>query len=116
MVIGPANYSYAWVALVKDMHRNGFAGIHPDAAVRFTEWGTCGVWFSELAKKKLEDQAGLMSSQEFYMPRARHFVAVNFSSAFALASGRSDGCRIEVAPIPWLAGEGNTALSTALSR
>jgi site-specific recombinase XerD len=42
-----------------------------------------------------------MPSKEVCMPRARHFVAVNFTSAFALASGRLDGCRTQVAPIPY---------------
>ena len=66
--------------------------------------------------QRSKDQAGLMPSQEVCMPRARHFVGVNCTSAFALESGRSDGCRSQLAPIPWLAGEGNPALRTALTR
>jgi len=53
-------------------------------------------------RKRSKDQAGLMPSQEVCMPRARHFVAINFTSGFALASGRSEGCRSQVAPIPYL--------------
>ena len=50
--------------------------------------------------QRSKHQAGLMPSMEVCIPRARHFVAVNFTSAFALASGRRDGCRSQVAPIP----------------
>jgi hypothetical protein len=35
--------------------------------------------------QRSKDQAGLMPSQEVCMPRARHFIAFNFTSAFALA-------------------------------
>ena len=58
------------------------------------------IWGPPVQRSK--DQAGLMPSEEVCMPRARrHFVAVNFTSAFALASGRRDGCRSQVAPIPY---------------
>ena len=35
--------------------------------------------------QRSKDQAGLMPSQEVCMPRARHFIAFNFTSAFSLA-------------------------------
>jgi hypothetical protein len=35
--------------------------------------------------QRSKDQAGLMPSQEVCMPRARHFITFNFTSAFALA-------------------------------
>ena len=49
------------------------------------------------------------------MPRARHFVAVNFTSAFALASGRRDGCRSQVAPIPYAPSDQINAFLTQLA-
>ena len=51
--------------------------------------------------QRSKHQAGLMPSMEVCIPRARPFVAVNFTSAFALASGRRDGCRSQVAPTPY---------------
>jgi hypothetical protein len=54
VVIGPANYSYAWVALVKEhctaMALRVFIPM-PQGGSR--KGGACGVWFSELAKKEL---------------------------------------------------------------
>jgi integrase len=56
-----------------------------------------------------------MPSKEVCMPRARHFVAVNFTSAFALASGRRDGCRSQVAPIPYAPSDQINAFLTQLA-
>jgi hypothetical protein len=54
VVIGPANYSYAWVALVKEhctaMALQDFIPM-PQGGSR--KGGTFGAWFSELAKKEL---------------------------------------------------------------
>jgi hypothetical protein len=53
VVIGPANYSYAWVALVKE-HCTAMALREsipmPQRGSR--NGGACGVWFSEPAKKE----------------------------------------------------------------
>jgi hypothetical protein len=54
VVIGPANYAYAWVALVKEhctaMALRVFIPM-PQGGSR--KGGTFGAWFSELAKKEL---------------------------------------------------------------
>jgi hypothetical protein len=54
VVIGPANYSYDWVALVKEhctaMALRVFIPM-PQGGSR--KGGACGVWFSEPAKKEL---------------------------------------------------------------
>ena len=58
VVIGPANYAYAWVALVKEhctaMALRDFIPM-PQGGSRKGE--TFGAWFSELAKKELDSAA-----------------------------------------------------------
>jgi hypothetical protein len=54
VVIGPANYAYAWLALVKE-HCTAMALRESIPMLQRGSWkgGACGVWFSEPAKKKL---------------------------------------------------------------
>ena len=60
--IGPANYSYAWVALVKE-HCTAIAlrVFIPMPQGGSRKGRSCGAWFSELAKKELASESTLMS-------------------------------------------------------
>ena len=54
VVIGPANYSYAWVAFAKEnCTAMGFRVFIPMPQGGSRKGETFGAWFSELAKKEL---------------------------------------------------------------
>lgn len=89
VVIGPANHSYDWVALVKE-HRKAMVLREsipmPQRSSR--KEGACGEWFSESAKKELaaldgEENEGtnyLLGRKKFLKHSSNAFLNINLIS------------------------------------